>query len=150
MKEERATMTHATNEGVRSNLRDAVALIHSVPAVQNGAVAHEPGRWTTLVELEMGGFHYRLVREGQRKLTPRERDVVEQVLRGLTNKEIAYDLGIAHATVRVLLHRVMVKMGVQSRGDLLKRLLGSPDANESDHAPTVPLLTDQLATAQEI
>jgi DNA-binding CsgD family transcriptional regulator len=99
--------------------------------------------------MEVGGCHYRLVREGQRDLTPRERDVVEQVLRGSTNKVIAYDLGIAHATVRVLLHRVMVKLGVQSRGELLKRLR-PPVANESSNPPKAPLLTGEMATAHDM
>jgi DNA-binding CsgD family transcriptional regulator len=56
------------------------------------------------------------------RLTPRERDVVERAMRGARNKEIAYELGIAHATVRVLLHRVMLKLGVQNREELVARL----------------------------
>jgi len=115
-----------------------------------GVAAHDTGRWTTLVEMEVDGCHYRLIREGQRGLTPRERDVVEQVLRGSTNKVIAYDLGIAHATVRVLLHRVMVKLGVQSRVELLRRLRPAAANESATPAATAPLPPEEMATAQEM
>ena len=46
-----------------------------------------------------------------RPLTPRERQIVEGVLGGRTRKEVAYDLGIATPTVRVLYSRAMKKLG---------------------------------------
>jgi DNA-binding NarL/FixJ family response regulator len=122
MEDEMVIMERAiVEDGVDSNLRDAVARLH-VARAENGSQVRDAGRWTTLFELEVDGCHYRLIREGQRTLTPRERDVVERVLRGSSNKVIAFDLGIAHATVRVLLHRVMQKLGVQNREELKERL----------------------------
>ncbi|HEY3594780.1 MAG TPA: helix-turn-helix transcriptional regulator [Polyangiaceae bacterium] len=118
-------------EGVGSTLRDAVARLHGARAETGKGAPREAGRWTTLFELEVDGCHYRLIREGQRGLTPRERDVVERVLRGSSNKVIAYDLGIAHATVRVLLHRVMLKLGVQSRRELELRLRAPTGVKEA-------------------
>ncbi len=104
--------------GEGSSLREAVvARLHGVN-VEPSNNGRDAGRWT----LELDGCQYRIIREGQRKLTPRETDVVERVMRGCSNKVIAYDLGIAHATARVLLHRVMLKMGVGSRVELEKRL----------------------------
>jgi len=44
-------------------------------------------------------------------LTPREREIVDAVRGGRTHKEIAYDLGISDATVRVLYARAMKKLG---------------------------------------
>jgi len=44
-------------------------------------------------------------------LTPRERQIVDSVRRGQTHKEIAFDLGISDATVRVLYARAMKKLG---------------------------------------
>jgi DNA-binding NarL/FixJ family response regulator len=44
-------------------------------------------------------------------LTPRERQIVEAVLDGRTHKEVAFDLGVATATVRVLYSRAMKKLG---------------------------------------
>ena len=50
-----------------------------------------------------------------RLLTARELEVVGQVARGLTNKEIARELGISPATVKVHVERIIGKMGVADR-----------------------------------
>lgn len=52
-------------------------------------------------------------------MTARERDVLARALRGSDNKVIAYDLGVAHSTVRVLMARAAVKLGARSRPELL-------------------------------
>lgn len=49
-------------------------------------------------------------REGP-SLTPREQEIVDWVRKGKTHKEIAFDLGISDATVRVLSARAMKKLG---------------------------------------
>jgi len=54
------------------------------------------------------------------RLTARERDVVARALRGCANKVIAYDLGLAHSTVRVLMARAAIKLGAHSREELLR------------------------------
>src|SRR5207253_1053315 len=46
-------------------------------------------------------------------LTPREREVLEHVVAGKLNKQIAGDLGITEATVKVHRARAMTKMKVQ-------------------------------------
>ncbi|NLF19526.1 MAG: response regulator transcription factor [Lentisphaerae bacterium] len=53
------------------------------------------------------------------RLTPREREVMERVVTGLLNKEIASDLGIAEKTIKVHRARVMEKMGVESLAELV-------------------------------
>ena len=50
-----------------------------------------------------------------RLLTERERDVVERIARGLTNKEIARELAISPATVKVHVERIIGKLGVADR-----------------------------------
>lgn len=50
-----------------------------------------------------------------RLLTDRERDVVELVAEGLTNKEIARQLDISPATVKVHVERIIGKLGVADR-----------------------------------
>lgn len=50
-----------------------------------------------------------------RLLTARERDVVERIARGLTNKEIARELDISPATVKVHVERIIGKLGVADR-----------------------------------
>ena len=51
-------------------------------------------------------------------LTPREREVLEHVVAGKLNKQIAADLGITEATVKMHRARVMTKMKVQSVAEL--------------------------------
>jgi RNA polymerase sigma factor (sigma-70 family) len=54
------------------------------------------------------------------KLTEREREVLEHVVRGSLNKQIAADLGIVEQTVKVHRARVMQKMRVQSVAELVR------------------------------
>src|SRR6266496_2629879 len=54
------------------------------------------------------------------KLTPRERELLEHVVAGKLNKQIAADLGITEATVKMHRARVMTKMKVQGVADLVR------------------------------
>lgn len=62
-------------------------------------------------------------------LSPRECDVFWCVVRGLLNKQIAAELGIAEKTVKVHRARVMTKMAAESVADLV-RLSALLEANE--------------------
>jgi FixJ family two-component response regulator len=53
-------------------------------------------------------------------LTPREREVLLQVVTGKLNKQIAGDLGIAEKTIKVHRGRVMQKMLANSVADLVR------------------------------
>ncbi len=53
-------------------------------------------------------------------LTPRERQVMEQVISGRLNKQIAAQLGIGEKTVKVHRARVMSKMEVRSVAELVQ------------------------------
>ncbi len=52
-------------------------------------------------------------------LTPRERQVFELVIRGLTNKQVARELGGTERTIKAHRHRVMEKMQVVSLAELV-------------------------------
>lgn len=52
------------------------------------------------------------------KLTPREFEVLQYILGGSTNKQIAYDLGIAEKTVKIHRGKVMQKLDVSSAAEL--------------------------------
>jgi FixJ family two-component response regulator len=54
------------------------------------------------------------------KLTQREREVLQQVVSGRLNKQIAADLGIVEKTIKVHRHRVMEKMQVSSLAELVR------------------------------
>ena len=62
-----------------------------------------------------------LVEEGLQRLTPREREVLQLVVGGHSNKEIARELGIVPKTVEAHRAQVMDKMGVRSLADLVRR-----------------------------
>ena len=53
------------------------------------------------------------------KLTPREREVFELVIRGKTNKQDANVLGATERTIKAHRHRVMEKLQVQSLAELV-------------------------------
>ncbi len=52
------------------------------------------------------------------QLTPREREVCELLTRGMLNKQIAIDLGMSEATVKLHRARVLEKLGVGSTAEL--------------------------------
>jgi RNA polymerase sigma factor (sigma-70 family) len=63
------------------------------------------------------------------RLTPREREVLEQAARGLHAKEIGKALGISARTVEVHKMRVMEKLEVRNIGELVRfALAASPSA----------------------
>jgi two-component system response regulator FixJ len=53
-------------------------------------------------------------------LTPRERDVLDGLVNGHSNKVVAYDLGISPRTVEIHRANLMAKLGVHSLSDALR------------------------------
>ena len=60
------------------------------------------------------------IRERLATLTPREREVLEYVVAGKLNKQIAGDLGTVEQTVKAHRARIMEKMRVQSVAELVR------------------------------
>ncbi|HEY8591840.1 MAG TPA: response regulator transcription factor [Sphingomicrobium sp.] len=54
-------------------------------------------------------------------LTPRERELVDLVRQGLRNRDIAAQLGVTEGTVKVYLHAIFDKLGVDNRTELAMR-----------------------------
>ena len=84
------------------------------------------------------------------KLTPREREVFELVVRGNTNKQVGKILGATERTIKAHRHRVMEKMQVQSLAELVSLaeragMLGDisgnarPSVEDSVHRNWLPL-----------
>lgn len=59
-------------------------------------------------------------------LTPREEDVLEQMMEGKSNRQIALDLGIALATVKTHVSNVLSKMDAESRTEAVSMALQQP------------------------
>ena len=55
-----------------------------------------------------------------RTLTPREREVLEHLIGGKLNKQVAFDLHTVEKTVKVHRSRIMQKMGVRSLAEVVR------------------------------
>ncbi len=110
---------HGIREGAMGYLvKDASALevVAAVRTVANGGAVCSP---------ELCAFLFRYAaRQNQRPnchvrsklgLTNREQQLVGLISRGLTNKEIAAELGLAEQTVRNHVHRMLRKLGATHR-----------------------------------
>lgn len=91
-------------------------------------------RWTLLDHFDHDGRRYVVARRNDPAVNPigeltlRERQVVAYAALGHDNKVIAYELGLATATVRVLIHRASLKLGVRGRAELIEKVKGAPRA----------------------
>ena len=103
----------------------------SVQAMKRGAIEFltKPFRDQDLLDaIQLGLSRDRARREGDKdmaglrerfgSLSPREREIVIQVARGRLSKQIAHDIGIAEATVKVHRSRAMQKMQAGSLPEL--------------------------------
>jgi two-component system NarL family response regulator len=77
---------------------------------------------STIRTVHAGGSHIPQViaqklaeRMGTEELTPREFDVLEQIVGGKSNKEIAAELEISEATVKTHINSLLGKLGVTDR-----------------------------------
>jgi FixJ family two-component response regulator len=105
----------------------------TVQAMKAGAVDFltKPVRDQTLLDAVMAGIAMDAARRAQaaiarrnverlETLTPREREVLHEVVRGRLNKQIAFDLGISEVTVKLHRSNVMHKMEAASIGELIR------------------------------
>ena len=103
----------------------------SVQAMKGGAIEFltKPFRDQDLLDaIQLGLSRDRAWREDEKdladlrerfgSLSPREREIVVQVARGRLSKQIAHDIGIAEATVKVHRSRAMLKMKAGSLPEL--------------------------------
>jgi DNA-binding CsgD family transcriptional regulator len=105
------------------------------------------GTWSMVDGFESNGKRYAILRADEpkatpRPLSPRERQVVAFARLGRPSKLIAYDLGLADSTVRVLLRRARQKLGIRVRSDwsqveIVPALLPGTYQSVDSAAPTV-------------
>jgi two-component system, NarL family, nitrate/nitrite response regulator NarL len=86
---------------------------------------------------QVSGF---LNRRQSPRLTPREREIVSCLCRGMRNKEIATELSITPGTVKVHLMHIFEKTGVKDRFELAvhgRKLLGMDAPDDTPQASPV-------------
>ena len=95
---------------------DELALIEAVEAgfARLGAGVGQPG----------GGGQ--AAREGLRRLTPREREVLDMVALGRSTKEIARALGLSPRTVETHRANLGAKLGTTSVAEMVRLALAHP------------------------
>ncbi len=73
------------------------------------------------------------LRRRYESVTPREREVMQLVVRGLLNKQIASELGASEVTIKMHRGQVMHKMKAESVVELLRmaEMIGAASARES-------------------
>lgn len=84
-------------------------------------------RWTLVHDFEAAGDRYIVARSngpsanGPPMLSARERQVLGCLAMGHSLKVIAYELGLSHSTIRVLLARARAKLGAKDRVELIEK-----------------------------
>lgn len=99
-------------------------------------------KWSLIDHFESDGKRYVLAQEnsiavaGMTLFSARERECLALALQGRPNKSIAYELGVANATVRVLMSRAAQKIGARSRRELLEMCHSCRGESEICGSPT--------------
>ncbi|MDH3496846.1 MAG: response regulator transcription factor [Gemmatimonadota bacterium] len=119
-------------EAVRAGA-DGYLLKDSAPAELRAAIRTVHGGETAFSPAAARQLSVALRQEGERRerdgrvasLTARERDVLQHVVAGRTNKETAAILGISHRTVETHRENILKKLGVRSVAELTRFALES-------------------------
>lgn len=101
----------AIKAGAEDVLTKPVSSEQLLRAVEQAIARHQMSRGA---KAKLDALRVQLAR-----LTPRETQVFELVVRGKINKQIAQQLGATERTIKAHRHRVMEKMGVQSLAELV-------------------------------
>jgi DNA-binding CsgD family transcriptional regulator len=119
---------HERNHAMRNRVRGRSELLaRTGRSSVAGPNAFGSTWWRPVKHFEHDGRRYVLAVENLPSgpevdvLSDREREVVSRALLGQDNKGIAYDLGLSHATVRVLMARAAAKLAAGSRAELLEK-----------------------------
>ena len=111
-----------------------------------GAPEVERRRMTLLTRVPLRGearASDERARSGDPRLTPRQRQVLDGLIRGLANKEIAAELGIGPDAVKRVISRLLIKLDASSRTALVKPALQTDAARRRrSRAPSALSLLD--------
>ncbi|HYZ29844.1 MAG TPA: response regulator transcription factor [Thermoleophilaceae bacterium] len=140
--------------GVLVNDSDALDLRHAVAVVAEGGAQLSPSMARRLLDelAAAPAVDPRLPgQEALAELTPREREVLTLVAKGLTNAEIAERLVVSPATAKTHVSRAMVKLKVSDRAKLVtiayEAGLIRPRSRDEAPRPGAPRLAAELVAA---
>lgn len=102
----------AMKHGAADFLTKPVDAQHLLPTIRD---AFEKCRLARLQRCAHASIEDRL-----RSLTPREREVLEHLIGGRLNKQVAFELGTVEKTIKVHRARIMQKMRVRSVAELVR------------------------------
>ena len=105
------TVVQTVKAGAEDFLIKPVTSVVLLAAIERAIAQHDVSR---KLQSELNLLRARVAR-----LTPRERQVFDLVVRGKINKQIAFELGATERTIKMHRHRVMEKMDVRSLAELL-------------------------------
>jgi len=121
----RADPTPAFNAREFSKLQSAGPIVHAAARrnwmelhrrFSDGAAEGEQGKLQQHIDYAFRNF-------GRSVLTPRERDVVEYVLKGYSSEAIGQILEITTGTVRIHRKNIYAKLGINSQGALFSQFI---------------------------
>jgi FixJ family two-component response regulator len=101
----------AIKAGAEDFLTKPVPMDKLLGAVERAITRHQAVREQNV---RLAGLRASLAR-----LTPREREVFDLIVRGKMNKQIAHELGTTERTIKAHRQKVMEKVGVQSLAELV-------------------------------
>lgn len=102
---------------------------------RGSVVGNLPTRYEPAIALRGRGVRGR-PSHGWASLSPTEREIVQLVGRGLTNKEIGDRLSISHRTVQGYVSRVFAKLGVCTRREIRIALQSLTVPHQSRNRPS--------------
>jgi DNA-binding NarL/FixJ family response regulator len=131
----RETILEAFRAGARgifSKQESVDTLTKCVRRVHEGQIWANSQQMAALVQALASSHQVRAVdAHGMNLLSKREMEIVRCVAQGMTNREIAEDLGLSPHTVKNCLFRVFDKLGVSSRVELLFMTLSQNNRAQS-------------------
>ncbi|GAA2102572.1 response regulator [Actinomadura alba] len=98
---------------------DPAELIHAVRVVARGDALIAPSVTRRLIGEFAGRADPQATGPGLETLTDREREVLTLIAEGLSNPEVAVKLVISPATVKTYVSRIIAKLGVRDRAQLV-------------------------------